>query len=651
MYILNIRLFTSGPFRRSAVGLISAFILAMLFSLTAAAAQGSVSSKIDFGISIFNQSLKYDDMDLSTLKKLIEAEPKNLPLHAFLLSNHINKITTGTKSISESGDDIEKILSFVLLRYDPQISITYFDRAYLYMLIANLGYQNFNGRSYALMALCDMAALLQAEPLNAYYHLFYTVVYASLKDHDISEFKLYDPLEELKKSLSFEITDPQFHYIVGSTFQAISQNSPDIHQLAYAEFMQAIKLAPKNSMLKEKVFRNLIELLSEYDQRKSPKPFWLEETAYLHLIDKNQDSAAAHNNLGYLYVMSNVKLDLALEHCKKAVGIDSDNPVFLDSLGCAYYKNRDVKKAVETLKKAYNINPNSKDVNEHLAEIYLQQNNNEDAIKHLEFIVTTDPKNALAANNFGYVLCEAGTRLDEALKYCRTAVEAEPSNAVYLDSLAWAFFKNNKLTEATETIARAIKSDPNIGALYIHRGDMLFTADKVQQAIDDYARGMALDPAFPDVHTNFAYLNSIKIMSDKLSKLKKAVPEVSSVMAGKAFSYNVYPAYFGKLFEIMGFPPEEILPKIQKAAPEKKDKTSAEKPGNEEKSSPENKSVEIKLKDASVTGEINVRSDTYGIEILQTTKSIDLKPSEKLKIINDTAGVEIKGTIEIDAIK
>jgi len=46
-----------------------------------------------------------------------------------------------------------------------------------------------------------------------------------------------------------------------------------------------------------------------------------------------------------------------------------------------------------------------------------------------------------------------------------------------------------------------------------------------------------------------------------------------------------------------------------------------------------------------------VRSDTYGIEILQTTRGIELKPSEKLKIINDTGDVEIKGTIEIDTLK
>ncbi|HNY12692.1 MAG TPA: hypothetical protein PKK26_13970, partial [Candidatus Wallbacteria bacterium] len=135
MSMFNIRFFTFKKFRRSAFNLITAFLLILFFSLPAQTAQGSVSSKIDFGINIFNQNLKYDDLDLATLKKLIEAEPKNLPLHAFLFSNHINKITTGTKAISESGDDIEKLLSFVLLRYDPQVSITYFDRAYIYMLI------------------------------------------------------------------------------------------------------------------------------------------------------------------------------------------------------------------------------------------------------------------------------------------------------------------------------------------------------------------------------------------------------------------------------------------------------------------------------------------------------------------------------------
>jgi len=528
------------------------FIIAAFFSSGAFAASTNISARIDFGIDIFSPQIKIGELDFSTLKTLIETEPKNLPLHAHLLSTYVGKAVLGTKSLGESVAEVEKLLSFVLLRFDPQNSCTYFDRAYLFMLVANLGYQNFNARTYSLMALCDMATLIQMEPLNAYYHLFYTVVYASLKDHDISEFKLYDPLEELKKSLSFEVADPQFHFIVGSTFQAISQNSNDVHQLAYAEFMQAIKLAPRNAPLKEKVFRTLIDLLTDYEQRKAVKPFWLEESAYQYLIEKNQESAAAHNNLGYLYTMNNTRLDLALEHCKKAVSLDPHNPVFLDSLGCAYYKNRDIRNSLETLKKAYSLDPNSRDINEHLAEIFLQRNDNDSAIPHLLFLVEQDPQNALANNNYGYVLAEAGKKPEDSLKHCRKAAELEPQNAVYLDSLAWALFKNSKTTESLEIINKAIAIDPNLGALYIHRGDILFYSGRIDEASDNYVKGIQLDPAFPSVMTNFAYLSSIRVLAGTVAGAKKTLPAVDSVAGANPFTYDAYRNYYARLFSVLG---------------------------------------------------------------------------------------------------
>lgn len=561
----------------AAVLLFTAVAVASFFS-PVFAAPSNISSRIDFGSDIFSPQIKIGDLDFQNLKILIETEPRNIPLHAHLLSTYVGKAVLGTKSLSESVAEVEKLLSFVLLRFDPQNSVTYFDRAYLFMLVANLGYQNFNSRTYSLMALCDMSTLIQMEPLNAYYHLFYTVIYASLKDHDISEFKLYDPLEELKKSLSFEVSDPQFHYIVGSTFQAISQNSTDVHQLAYAEFMQSIKMAPRNAPLKEKVFKTLIDLLTDYEQRKAQKPFWLEEAAYLYLIEKNQESAAAHNNLGYLYTMNNTRLDQALEHCKKAVSLDPSNPVFLDSLGCAYYKNRDLKKSIETLRKAYSFDPSSKDINEHLAEIYLQQNDNDSAIAHLKFLVGQDPQNALANNNYGYVLAEAGKNLEESLAHCRKATELEPQNAVYLDSFSWALFKNSKVTEAVEVIDRAIKIDPALGALYIHRGDMKFFEGKIAEASDDYVRGLQLDPAFPSAMTNFAYINAIRVLTEAVTASGKAVPAVLSVPGAAPFAYEAYANYYARLFSVLGVSvvPKPLKIELSRIQPPSGDTTPAE---------------------------------------------------------------------------
>ncbi len=640
-----------------------ASLIVLLAAISGSQAQNSganISARIDFGVNIFTPHFKFDEIDFTSVKKVLESDTKNLPVRAFMLSSYVNNIAGGTKSINESALELEKVLSFILLRYDPQRSETCFDRGYLYMIIANLGYQNYNSRIYALMALCDMAALLQQEPLNPYYHLFYTVVYASLKDQDISEFKLYDPLEELKKSLSFEVTDPQFHYIVGSTFLAVAQNSPDIHQLAYAEFMQAVKLAPKNRALKEKVFKNLIELLAEYDERKIKKPLWLEESAYLYLIEKDQDSAAAHNNLGYLYTMNNTKLDAGLEHCKKAIALDPNNPVYLHSLGCAYYKNRDIKKAVATLKKAYSLNPELKEVHEHLSEIYLQMNDNESAVRHLEFLLAQDTSDALINNNYAYVLAEANLKLETALKCSLNAVKAEPDNAVYLDTLAWAYFKNSMPKEAFETIEKAIKIDPALGALYMHKGDFLFYDDKINEALDNYNRGFMLDPAFPGAVENIAMLKSIKALRDKLAAMKKSFPKVQQVVCQdekgvkRPFSYDEYDFYFHKLFEQAGFEPVkfEAVKSAKKTLkisiePPAAEAGAAVKPpenGQEKKLLNDENSVgEDIMKFMNTTGEVIFYDKTFEV-ILKSTVENSVNGGAKSTLedeINKTSG-EIK---------
>ncbi len=667
----GVNFLTFNLLRFAGVAFFSAFLLMFFSPLESLAQSGSasVASKIDFGVNVFTPHFKFEEIDLKAVKKVLESDTKNLPVRAFVLYTYVNNITGGTKAINESAFELEKLLSFVLLRYDPQISATCFDRGYLYMIIAGLGYQNYNNKIYALMALCDMATLLRMEPLNPYYHLFYTVVYASLKDQDISEFKLYDPLEELKKALSFDVSDPQFHYIIASTFLAVAQASTDIHQLAYAEFMQSVKLAPKNKALKEKVFKNLIELLSDYDARKIKKPLWLEESAYLYLIEKDQDSAAAHNNLGYLYTMNNIKLDAGLAHCKKAIALDPNNPVYLHSLGCAYYKNRDIKKAVATLKKAYSLNPELKEVHEHLSEIYLQINDSDSAIKHFEYMLSQDTNDALINNNYAYVLAESNQKLDTALKCSELAAAAESENAIYLDTLAWAYFKNNMLKEALETLERAIKIDPALGALYMHKGDILFYDDKINEALDNYNRGYLLDPLFPYASENISMLNSIKLMRAKLESLKKSYPKVSEIVCidekgqRRPFSYDEYTYYFHKLFEQLGFAPvgfEQIRSEQKKKAVTLEISGDADSKTTEEppRTAPLKKKLlndessvgDELLKFMNTTGEVIFYDKTFEVILKNTSENtLDKKnettpaqPDEKNQEINKDSGeVEI----------
>ena len=63
----------------------------------------------------------------------------------------------------------------------------------------------------------------------------------------------------------------------------------------------------------------------------------------------------------------------------------------------------------------------------------------------------------MTLNYLGYMLADKGVRLNEALKLIRKAVEQEPMNGAYLDSLGWAYFKLGEYELAEENLRRAVE--------------------------------------------------------------------------------------------------------------------------------------------------------------------------------------------------
>ena len=66
------------------------------------------------------------------------------------------------------------------------------------------------------------------------------------------------------------------------------------------------------------------------------------------------------------------------------------------------------------------------------------------------------PKNASAWNYLGYMLADQGTRLAEAQGCIQKALEIDPDNYAYLDSLGWVYFRQNKLDEAENQLSHSV---------------------------------------------------------------------------------------------------------------------------------------------------------------------------------------------------
>ncbi|HTA79413.1 MAG TPA: tetratricopeptide repeat protein [Terracidiphilus sp.] len=117
-----------------------------------------------------------------------------------------------------------------------------------------------------------------------------------------------------------------------------------------------------------------------------------------------------------------------------------------------------------------------------------------------------DPSNAMVNNYLGYMLADKGSKLPEAIKMIRKAVEQEPMNGAYLDSLGWAYFKMGQYELAEENLRQAVERDQtdptvheHLGDLYEKTGRIRLAAAQWQLSITEFSRSAAADVEPSDV--------------------------------------------------------------------------------------------------------------------------------------------------------
>ncbi|MFT3880253.1 MAG: tetratricopeptide repeat protein [Gemmatales bacterium] len=83
------------------------------------------------------------------------------------------------------------------------------------------------------------------------------------------------------------------------------------------------------------------------------------------------------------------------------------------------------------------------------------------------------PDQAGINNDLGYILASHDRKLDEAEKMIRKAVELEPENSSFLDSMAWVLYKQKKYKEAKEFMLKAVAQERGKNTeLMEHLGDI-----------------------------------------------------------------------------------------------------------------------------------------------------------------------------------
>ena len=132
--------------------------------------------------------------------------------------------------------------------------------------------------------------------------------------------------------------------------------------------------------------------------------------------------------------------------------------------------------------------------------VYERQKKYDVAEQEFRKALAINPANALALNYLGYMFADRGVKLDESVELVKRALELEPYNGAYLDSLGWAYFRLEQLDLAEDYLRKAVarvRHDPTIhdhlGNLYEKRGRLDLAVQHWERSLAEWKRAPATE--------------------------------------------------------------------------------------------------------------------------------------------------------------
>jgi tetratricopeptide (TPR) repeat protein len=180
----------------------------------------------------------------------------------------------------------------------------------------------------------------------------------------------------------------------------------------------------------------------------------------------------------------------------------ADREIYL-SIAQVYSQAKRYTEAEAAVRKAMALTPKPGDQEYALfmlGSIFERQKKYDLAEEQFKKVLAVDPLNAPAANYLGYMLADRGIRLEESLKYIQKALQLDPNNGAYLDSLGWAYFKMSRYDLAEAPLAKAarlITNDPTIhehlGHLYLQMGKRTLAQEEWERALKEWPHAVSSD--------------------------------------------------------------------------------------------------------------------------------------------------------------
>ena len=162
-------------------------------------------------------------------------------------------------------------------------------------------------------------------------------------------------------------------------------------------------------------------------------------------------------------------------------------------LGSSYQQLEEYDKATVVLRQSLKIYPESRGARHTLAIASDALNYWNESDSLYRGLIESDTNDVQALNNYSYSLVERNIQLNKALAMAKKAIELEPNNAAYLDTIGWIYYKMDNVEKALSFIRKSVELDNNNAVVLEHLGDVLFSNNQIEEAMIFYLKALDID--------------------------------------------------------------------------------------------------------------------------------------------------------------